>query len=174
MIARFAYAYAFVLSALEMLCFSATLLLHLGLFVGARDPCIRYGIPLFRTSVIIGVLATAFVKDPADWMTQVKSAPAWMWKSALSLGVYALFIVLLQIVLVGDHSSSDNSFMVSGFPLGFDAIIICILDPVLWKRYLDNPQLIRRTGTSMIMGALGVLSLLAYRVGYWPPRREGY
>jgi hypothetical protein len=172
MIARFAYAYAFVLSTLEMLFFSLTLPLHLGLFMGAREPCIRYGAILFRASVIVCVLAAAFIKDPPGWMTQVKNAP--MWRSALSLGVYALLILLLQIVLVGDQSFSDNAFIISGFPLGLGAITICILDPVLWKGYLDKPQLMRRAGASLIIGAFGVLSLLAYRAGYWPPRREGY
>jgi hypothetical protein len=166
MTACFAYAYVRLLLALELLLFTASLLLHLSVFVGAKTPYAVYGVMLFRGTVIVGVAVTAFIKDGLTWMDQIKSCPRWMWKGALTLGVYGLLIVCLQMIFPQGPSLSDQSLTVSGFPLGFDAIYLCILYSVLWAGYLDKSEVLRRTLHSVILVALGVIGFAAYRAGY--------
>jgi len=99
-------------------------------------------------------------------MDQIKSCPTWMWKAALILGVYGLFILCLQAIFPQGTSISDQALTISGFPLGFDAISFCILYSVLRSGYLDKSEVVRRALHSVIFVALGVTAFLAYRAGY--------
>jgi uncharacterized membrane protein (DUF441 family) len=69
-------------------------------------------------------------------------------------------------VLFGNSHPSDSDLVISGFPIGFDAITICILYPVLRPGCLDGPELIKRTAASIMIVALGVIAFLAYQAGY--------
>jgi hypothetical protein len=163
---RLAYAYVRLLLVLELLLFTGSLLLHLSVCMGARKPYAEYGLMLFRGTVIVGVPATAFIKDGLGWMDQIKSCPQWMWKAALILGVYGLFILCLQVVFPEGASISEQTLAVSGFPLGFDAIYLCMLYSVLWPHYLDKSEVSRRALHSVILVTLGIIAFLAYRAGY--------
>jgi hypothetical protein len=163
---RFADAYVTVLLALEVLLFAASLLLHVSVLAGARKPYAEYGVTLFRMQVVVGFPIIAFIKDGLKWMDQIKSCPKWMWKSAVSLGLYGLFIFCLQVIFPEGRSISEQALTVSGVPLGFDAIYSCILYSVLYAGYLDKSEVVRRALGSVIFIVLGVITFLAYRAGY--------
>jgi drug/metabolite transporter (DMT)-like permease len=167
MIARLAYTYVGLLLVVELLLFISSLLLHLSVLIGARAPFAEYGLMLFRGTVIVGVPATAFIKDSLRWRDQIKSCSKWMWKTALGAGIYGLFIFCLQAILAPKHASlSDMALTLSGIPLGFDAITFCILYSVLWRDYLEQSEVARRTLHSVLFVVFGVAMFLAYRAGY--------
>jgi hypothetical protein len=172
MIARLTYIYVRSLLVLEVLLFAASLLLHLSVFIlGTNEAYAKYGLPLFRGTVIVGVPVIAFAKD-GMWKNQIKSCPKWMWKGALILGVYALLIACVQTIFSQGTSFSEQALTVSGFPLGFDAISLCILHSVLWSDYLEKSEVVRRATHSVAFVTLGVIVFLAYRAGYLhhPPK----
>ena len=165
--ARLAYAYVRTLLVLEALLFAASLLLHLSVFIrGPNQAYAEFGLPLFRATVIVGVPVIAFVRDRA-WKNQIKSCPKWMWKGALIVGVYALLIAGAQMIFSGGASFSEDALAVSGFPLGLDAISVCILHSVLWSNYLGQSEVVRRAMHSVALVALGLIVFLAYRAGYF-------
>lgn len=167
MIAHLAYAYVRLLLVLEAMLFAASLLLHVSVLAGATRPSGEYGLLLFRGTVVVGVAATPFIKDGLSWKEQIKRCPRWMWKAALTLGVYALFILCLQTIFTEDVPLLDRGALtVSGFPLAFDAISFCILYSVLRAGYLDKREIVRRVLISAIWIFLGVVTLLTYRAGY--------
>jgi hypothetical protein len=90
-----------------------------------------------------------------------------MWKAALTLGVYSIVVFCLQVLFPqGGGSLSEQALAVSGFPLGFDAIALCILYSVLWTGYLSKSDVAKGAGKSLLMVFLGVVAFLAYRAGY--------
>jgi len=165
MIARLAYAYVRTLLVLETLLFTASLLLHLSvLILGPNQAYAKLGIPLFRATVIVGIPVIAFAGG-GMWMNQIKSCPKWMWKGALTLGVYALLFACVQIFF-SEGTLFEQAPTVSGFPLGVDAISLCVLHSVLWTDYLEKSEVVRRAMHSVAFVALGVIVFLAYRAGY--------
>ncbi len=165
LIARLAYVYVRSLLLFEVLLFSASLLLHLSVFItGPNESYAKFGLPLFRATVIVGVPVIAFAKDGA-WKNQIKSCPKWMWKGALGLGVYAVLIAGAQTIF-SEGTFFEQALTVSGFPLGFDAISLCVLHSVLWSDYLEKSEVVRRAMHSVAFVTLGVIVFLAYRAGY--------
>ena len=124
---------------------------------------------LFRATVIVGAPAAAFARD-GMWKEQIKGCPWWMWKAALTLGVYAIFIACAQAIFPQGASLSEQALTVSGVPLAFDAISFCILYSVLTSDYLDEAEIISRALLSFALVAFGVLTYIAYRAGYLHPR----
>ena len=121
---------------------------------------------MFSGTVVVGIPVTAFIKDGLNWMGQIKSCPKWMWKAALMLGVYGICLVCLMIILPEGPSLSDQHLTLSGFPLAFDAIFLCVLSSVLWSGYLEESEVIRRALLSLLFVTVGVAAFLAYRAGY--------
>jgi|SRR5271165_104558 len=163
MIARLAYAYVGLLFLLGTLLFTASLLLHVTLFmVGSPKIYAEYGLMLFRGGVVVEIPVFAFLKDGLRWMDQIKSCPKWMWRTALAIGLYSL----LTFFFPQDAPLSESPLILSGFPLGFEAIALCILYSVLWSGYLEKPVVVRRALHSIIIVAVVVTAILAYRAGY--------
>ena len=54
MIVRSAYAYVGFFFALELLLLTASLLLHLSIFIGVKEPYEGFGVALFRIAVVVG------------------------------------------------------------------------------------------------------------------------
>jgi hypothetical protein len=166
LITRIAFAYVRSLLVLEILLFAASLSLHLSVFIlGANKAYADYAVPLFRATVIVGIPVIAFAKD-GMWTDQIKRCPRWMWKGSLILGAYALLIACVQLIFRHDAALSGQSLILSGFPIGFDAISLCILHSVLWSGYLEKPEVVRRTLHSVVFVTLGAVLFLAYRAGY--------
>lgn len=166
MIARLAYAYVRLLLALEVLLFTASLLLHLSVVVGLKKPYDEYSAMLFRGTVIVGIPAGAFIKDGLRWLDQIKRCPKWMWRAALTLGGYGLLIAFVETTLLKDAPFFERSLTISGLPLGFDAVYSCVLYSVLWTGCLDKSEVINRARNSVIFVTLGVIVFFAYRAGY--------
>jgi hypothetical protein len=90
-----------------------------------------------------------------------------MWKVALTVMVYGLFIACLKVIFPGRDSLSDQIETVSVILLGFDAIYLCILYPVLWLDYLDKTEVIKRAIYALIFVSLtGVAFLAHWRVAH--------
>ena len=71
MTVRLAYAYVCFLLMLEALLFTASLLLHVSVYMGAKGA--EYGLMLVRGSVIVLFAVTPFIKDGLKWMDQIKN-----------------------------------------------------------------------------------------------------
>lgn len=154
------HAYIRVLFALELLLFAASVSLHGAVFfIGATEHFVQYSEILFRAAVLIGMLVFAFIKDGLRWVEQIKSCPMWMWKGSLIAGIYAILIAVFAPVTV----------TLTGFPIAFEAISICILYSVLSKGYLKKSELVRRSLHSVVMAALICSVILSYRAGYLHP-----
>jgi|tagenome__1003787_1003787.scaffolds.fasta_scaffold20327263_1 hypothetical protein len=163
--ARLAYVYVGVHLALLVLLFAASLLLHLSLFIsGPNEAYAKFGPSLFRASVFVGSPVMAFVRN-GMWTDQIKSCPKWMWKGALGLGVYSLLIACVQMFF--SARPIVEQITISGFPLAFDAIFVCILYSVLWADYLQKSELVLRTLESIAFVILIVVLFLGYRAGYF-------
>ncbi len=163
---RFAYAYISLLLVLESLLFISSLSLHLSVLLGTRGLFAEFGTVLFRGTFIVGVPVIAFINDSLRWRDQLRTCPIWMWKAALTLGVYSLFVLCLQAFFPEGASFSEQALAVSGFPLGFDAIALCIIYSVLWSGYLMKSDIAKGAGKSLLMVLLGIGAFLAYRAGY--------
>lgn len=166
MVVRLAYAYVRFLLVLETLLFTLSLLLHLSVLAGARRPFAELGAILFRGTFIVGIPVIAFIKDGLRWRDQLKTCPGWMWKAALTLGMYGLVVLCLQAFFPEGASFSEQALAISGFPLSFDAIALCIIYSVLWSGYLTKSEVAKRTGKSSLMVLFGVVAFLAYHAGY--------
>jgi len=163
---RLARAYVSFLFVLEILLFSLSLLLHLGVVLSGRnEPYAHYAAILFRGAVMVGIPVTAFIRD-GQWLQQVKSCPEWMWKGGLTTGGYSLFTAC-TLMLAGPPLS-ERAFTLSGFPLGFEAISLCILYSVLHSEYLEKSQVVRRALHSFVFVSIGIILFLASRAGYLP------
>ena len=88
-----------------------------------------------------------------------------MWKGALGLGVYSLLIACVQMFF--SARPIVEQITISGFPLAFDAIFVCILYSVLWADYLQKSELVLRTLESIASVILIVVLFLGYRAGYF-------
>jgi hypothetical protein len=165
-VARLANAYVRFLLVLEALLFALSLLLHLSVLLGAKELFAEFGAVLFRGTFIVGILVIAFIKDGLRWRDQLKTCPRWMWKTALALGLYGLVVLCLQAIFSEGASFSEQALTVSGFPLGFDAIALCIIYSVLWSSYLTKSEVAKGAGKSLLMLSLGLTAFLAYRAGY--------
>ena len=156
MIRRLASAYVYFLLVLEMLLLAASFSLHVYVFAGGKGLYADCGSMLFRGAVAMGFPATPFVKDSFRWVAQIKSCPKWMWRAALTLGVYGLYLGLLTLIFES-ASSSGNALTLSGVPLGFEAISVCILYSVLREGYREKSEVVRRVRYSIILVAVGVM-----------------
>ena len=156
-----ARGYVVVLIALQLLLFSASLLLHISVLLGAVEPYASYGLTVFGTAVIVGIPVFAFIKD--YWSDQIRNCPGWMWKVALGFGVYSLITMLL---LFSGLRYWELPMTLSGVPLGFEAISFCVLYPVIRQRYLSEPEIARRAMCSVGMIVLMAVVELVYRAGY--------
>jgi hypothetical protein len=155
---------------LEILLFVASLLLHLSvLVIGPNEAYTKYGQSVFRGTVNVGVPITAFVSG--TWRDQIETCPRWMWKGALVLGAYVLLMTCAQMLL-SVNVFSEEARMISGFPLPFDAISLCILHSVLWSDYLDKSEVVRRAGYSAAVATFGLILFLAYGAGYLHPPKN--
>lgn len=164
MTARLAYAYVRLLWVLEVVLFAASLLLHLSVFItGTTELYAAFGLMLFRATVIVGVPVIGFTKG--RWTDQIKTCPKLMWKCSLILGVYALFLIFLAIIFPQGTSLSEDAFTLSGVPLGFDAISLCVYS-VLWSGYLEKSEVVRQALYSVAFVGLTVIMFLFYRAGY--------
>jgi hypothetical protein len=164
--ARFAYTYVRLLLILEALLFALTLFLHLSVLLRASGLFAEFGAVSFRGAVIVWIAVSAFIKDGLRWTDQLKACPRWMWKTALVLGVYSLFVVCLQAIFPEGASFSEQALAVSGFPLGFNAIALCIIYSVLWSGYLTKSEVAQGAGKSLLMISLALIAFYAYRAGY--------
>jgi hypothetical protein len=161
---RLSYVYVRLLFVLEAALFAASVLLHVSLLFHSGDSYAQYAVSLFRYSVVIGLPACAFIKDSGGWVNQIKSCPKWMWKAALTPGVYSLLLLLKTFLSM---PTSDLSLLLPGFPLGFDAINICVLYSVLASGYLDKSMVVSRTLRSLLVVSVIAAAILAYHAGYF-------
>ena len=161
---RLARWYALSLLMLEMSFLMASVLLHISVMLGTAKLYIEYGLWLFRGTILLAALVTPFVHDNLRCKEQIQKCPDWMWKGALILGIYVLLLVLQMVCFPQGSSLEDQHLLMSGSPLVFDLMAICILYSVLWRGYLETRELIRRFSHSLSILILGGTLLLLYRL----------
>jgi hypothetical protein len=151
---------------LEALLFTSSLFLHVSVIIGAKKPFAQFGGILSTGTVIVGILAAAFVKDGLRWTDQIKTCPGWMWRAALAIGAYDIVVLCAEAVFPEGHSFSEQTLTLSGFPLGFDAISLCILYSVLRSGYLTKSEVAKRIRNTLLLLAYVLVTFLVYRSGY--------
>ena len=156
-----ARGYVVVLIALQLLLLLSSLQLHITVLIGAPTPFEAHGLTVFRAAVVVTIPVFAFIRD--YWTDQIKNCPRWMWKTALALGIYGL---LSMVLLLWHRTDWAAAVVLSGFPLGFEAISFCVLYPVIWQRYLSESEVERRALHSIGMIALMAFGFFAYQAGY--------
>ena len=161
-----AFAYIKFLFVVELILFAASVCLHvLTMIVGMNAAFQHYGLPLFRGAIVMSIPTVALTKD-GMWQDQIRRCPIWMWKSALGIGLYSLFIACVQVIFAGNASFSEQTLAISGFPLGFEAISLCVIYSVLWSDYLQDTDIVQLATHSALFLILGTIALWAYRGGY--------
>jgi hypothetical protein len=169
MLLRLARAYVRILFAIEIVLFASSLSLHLVVLCARRH--VDFGILLFFfvSSIVAQIMVVPFVKENVRWWRQVKRCPGWMWKPALAL------LWVYPIVLIS-FSKFAPAVAISGFPIIFDAINICVLYTVVRLSYLEDPEIARGARFSVLAACAVVAMALAYHAGYFhrPEQSTGY
>ena len=80
--------------------------------------------------------------------------------------MYSLLIVSVQMFFSASPFV-EQALTISGFPLAFDAISVCVLHSVLWADYLQKSELVRRALESIAFLIVIVVLFLGYRAGYF-------
>jgi hypothetical protein len=130
---------------------------------GVKETDAGCGVVLFRGTVILGFLSSAFMRDSVRWVEQIKRCPRWMRNSLLAVGAYAVFVFCLQAVFP-EGNGPYQILTVTGVLLVFDTLYLCILYPVLWLDYLDESELRKRSMYSIIFLSVIVLFFIARRM----------
>ncbi len=166
MVINLSRAYVRLLFGVELVLFSASLLVHVGTYIEGSSVSPVVAAALFRSAVLTGILVAAFLENGRKWVTQIKSCPGWMWRLALSLGVYSLLVVLFEVLYPKGASLADQRLTISAVPIGLDAISICILYSVLWSRSVSELSIVKGARNSAIGLVLGIAVFCAYQAGY--------
>jgi hypothetical protein len=135
--------------------------------MGPKEPFSEYGVLLFGGSVAAGVSISTFQKSANVWTNEIKNCPRWMRVAFVTLAVYLLAILCIQLIIFpASDSFPDLALTVSAFPLASNALSVCILYSVIWSGSIDEPELIRRTRKSAAALAISVIILFAFHTGY--------
>ena len=161
MTTTFARAYIWLILILQLLLFVISLFLSVTVFMGMEQLYGKLMLPIFRASVSLNGAIVPFIAYAPRWLTQVRTSPTWMWKLALIVAAYGFSTVFLQAVIPLSQGSAREALIYFGFPLGFDAVMLCILYSVLWARYLDDLEINRRVWQSLIVIALFIVLFVA-------------
>lgn len=156
MIARAGRVYTEVLMVAEVILLLASIGIHLYVLAGTEAVYEKYQGALGTAVIVIGGPSFAFKRKGVGLIAQIRGCPQWMWKSAVAIAAYG-FLTLLTLVIFPTRGSFTSSLVGSGFPLGFEAIPICILYSALWRLRLDEPELIRKAGISFLFIILGII-----------------
>ncbi len=92
-----------------------------------------------------------------------------MWKGALGLGVYALFVFCLLVFAFPDNDPLFVERLIgSAYDMGFTAISVCILYTALWTGTVEDSKLIRMARNSAVFVCFMATMFLADRAGFLP------
>jgi hypothetical protein len=173
MLDRIARAWLRLLLAVGLALLGGSLLLNVMVLclvdIGDAWKPVGYGI------LFLGAATAPFIRESWRWMDQIKACPRWMWVTAIGVAIYGLAAAFLQFTFpVGSHFE-DQTLAFSAFPLGFEAIDICILYTALRTNFLERTSLPRCAGFSLGLIALTCLMFIAVREGWLPhPARSPY
>lgn len=156
MIARAGRIYIQALMVAEAILLLASIAIHLSVLTGTVAVYEKYRGVLGTAIIVIGGPAFAFKRRGGGLIAQIKSCPQWMWKSAVAIASYGILTVL-AFVIFPTSPRFTSAFVGSGFPLGFEAIPICILYSALWRLRLDGSELIKGAGISLLFIGLGFI-----------------
>jgi len=167
MTARYTHAYVHFLLIIATSFLALSLLLHVSVLLGAKEPYAEYGKVLFLATIVLGIPTGFLQKDRNVWRNELRRCPTWMRRTAVTMGVYGLVILCLQFVIVPEAAPLlGHRLTISALPVSFDAMYVCILYSVAWSGLVDEPELLRRTRNSVIALMIVIIALLADRAGY--------
>jgi hypothetical protein len=156
MIARAGRIYIQALMVAEVILLLASIAIHLSVLAGTEAVYEKYQGALGTAVIVLCGPPFAFKKKGAGLIAQIKSCPQWMWKSAVAIAAYGI-LTLLTLVISPTNSLFTSSLVGSGFPLGFEAVPICILYSTLWRLHLDGSGLIKNAGISLLFIGFGIV-----------------
>jgi len=156
MIARAGRIYIQGLIATEVLLLWATIAIHLGVLCGGIALYDKYHEILGAAVIVVSGSSFAFKRKGVGLMTQIRTCPQWMWKSALVIASYGI-LTSVTLVIFPPNNVFASSFVGSGFPLGFEAIPLCILYSALRHSRNDGSELIRSTVVSLLFIGCGII-----------------
>ncbi len=166
--ARFANLYTRFLFALLILLSILTLVIHIGVLIGANE---HYTVSiniLFIGNLFVLFPIFSLAKDRNIWGNEFKSCPRWMQIAVVIFAVYGLVVSFIGVVIVrgGGLPFREGTLPISAFFVGFDAISMCIPYSLLWASPIEQSELIRRARISVIAATLAVIVFSVYRAGY--------
>ena len=173
MAVRLARSYGIIVFVCNLLVVSCALVLHLGLLMVRTSVSTGLVGLVFQSSVLAGIAATAFMKNGLKWKEQIKTCPQWMWRPALGLGLYALFICCLELIFPPGPAFDDRALTLSAFPMAGAAISSCVVYSALRSTYVERRELPKMAGISLGLLAFMGLLYLIHRGGFWLPSSVG-
>ncbi len=166
MMVKIARAYVAVLFVLDVALLAASLVLHISVWLEARQFYANSGLTLLIGTLIVNFVVLCLAKERNVWKNEFKACPRWVRGMAVALGCYGFGVAIFQTVLLPNAGVPDDTFTVSAIPLAFEALSLTVLYSVLWTDSLPQAELPRRAGTSFVAAVIAVAILVANHAGY--------
>jgi hypothetical protein len=168
MMMKLARAYVATLFVVELMLLSASLLLHVGFWIGVQNAPVE-----FPQRLLFGALLAAFVtaflaKEKNVWKNEFKSCPAWVRVGTLALVLYGFIGAISQAVFSPHAGGPGNLFALSSLSLAVDAMPLCILYSIIWGDSVQEGELVKRSSASFVAAIVAIAYLLVDRAGYLP------
>ena len=158
MIARATRIYLLALIGAEATLLTSFVLVHL-LVVAGNDSIyeVYHGV-LMRAVLVVGIPTIGFKSRSVGFLTQIRSCPKWMWRTAVGIAMYGMLTFALLFSPMDERHLS--AWVGSAFPLGFEAVPICILYSALSASRNEETWIIERARVSVLFLILGFLWVL--------------
>ena len=168
MLTRLARAYSIFLFSAQIVLFVVCLVVHVYVFAVVDERAFNIAKFLWAACIILMLPAMAFIKDSPRWMQQLKACPVWMCRIALGVWAYGFVIFFLRLLFPVVSEPMSDPLVLSGIPLGFEAITICLLYAALWRGYLNESELNKSAGLSLAFAFFVIVIFGTYKAGFLP------
>ena len=173
LIVRLAHGYVTWLLGLNLLLVFVSLVVHVGVLVGAGTLYEKYGQILFFFAFGFVFPAASLAKERNVWRNEFRLSPKWLRTAILGLMIYGAVVAGIQVIFLhGDIALESNALSGSALPLAFEAMPLGILYALVYSNSVDEAELVNRVRNSVIALAVCITFLLAKRFGYpHPPKK---
>jgi hypothetical protein len=166
MMVKIARVYVVVLFLVDLTLLATSLLLHVSVWLGARQLYARLGLTVLVAALVVNFVVLFLAKERNVWKNEFKACPRWVQGMAIAFGSYGFGVAIFQTVLLPNAGGPDDPFTVSAIPLAFEALSLTVLYSVLWAGSLPQAELPRKTATSFIAAVIALAILVANHAGY--------
>jgi hypothetical protein len=165
MISKFARTYVILLSVLELLLITSSLLMNLSVWIGGRRLVEQYGPMLFMGALLTAFPIAFLAKERNIWKNEFMNCPVWVRSVAIGFGIYGLVAAFSQTVLLPRAGGPEDALSVAALPLAIDAIPLFVLYAVLrtdWRR----SEIVKRSGLSFVVAVVCVVVFISNHSAY--------